>query len=148
MVRVKKAFIVGLLMFVVVSSADTASGQLGVGTKIPSAEVFVALVSEQAILEVGVIPGFLGGAIALVADGKLLFGELADLPLWPFVGAGITISLTGQAIFFSPHALGGLEFRFTDIPLSLFGEVGVSLTFGALGIGLVPGGQIGARFDF
>jgi len=150
MVEVKRVFIACLLIFTaLISSADTASGRMGVGTKLPSAELFVALVSERTILEVGAVPmGLLGGALSLVADAKLLFGELAYLPLRPFVGAGLTISLVGQAIFFSPHALGGLEFRFVEIPLSLFGEVGVSLTFGPLGIGLVPGGQIGARFEF
>jgi hypothetical protein len=146
-----RRYLVGYLLIVIgmVALAGTASAQLGVGAKIPSAEIFVALVSDHTILEGGVsLLGLAGGAVSLVADAKLLLGQAAGLPLTPFIGAGLTISLVGQALFFSPHALAGVEYHLADTPFNLFGELGVSLTFGVLGIGLVPGGQIGVRLDF
>jgi len=129
-------------------ATEVTYSQLGVGGKLPSAEVFLALVSPDAILEGGIsLLGLMGGTISLVGDVKLLLGPLQELPLIPFAGAGLTVSLAGQAIFFSPHGLLGLEFRPAGIPFNLSGEAGASLIFGHLGIGVALGGQIGLRLD-
>jgi len=129
-------------------ATEVTYSQLGVGGKLPSAEVFLALVSPDTILEGGIsLLGLMGGTISLVGDVKLLLGPLQELPLIPFAGAGLTVSLAGQAIFFSPHLLAGLEFRAGGMPFNFFGEAGASLTFSPLGIGLALGGQIGLRLD-
>lgn len=147
----QKRLIGGVLVILMVAVlASTVSAQLGVGVKISGLlEPFIAYkMSERLMLEAGLPSVGLAGffmVLAFNADVKLSFEpiEVAQVPLKPYLGAGIiTIQLpVVRAWLFRPYGLAGVEYRLQDTPFSFFGEL-------SLGLDLVPGGAIGARFEF
>lgn len=148
----KKLLQLSLVFIVFVALAgSTATAQLGIGIKLPSTQVFIANhLSDGTLIEIGASIGALSNSIISIGvAGKLFFDPVEiGIMLKPFVGVGVVATVLNSAIFFSPFALAGTEYLLPDSHLSFFAEVGVGLTFGALGIGIAPGGQIGARFDF
>lgn len=148
----KKLLQLSLLLVLFLSIAgSTAYAQLGMGIKLPSTQVFISnKLSDGTLIEIGAsISALSNSIISIGAAGKLYFDSVEiGIMLQPCVGVGVVATVLNSAIFFSPLALAGVEYRLPESQLSFFAEVGVALTFGTLGIGIAPGGQIGARFDF
>lgn len=132
--------------------SGTAFGQFGVGLKLPSSEAFVATTFSDGFLIEGGVPilGLINGVLTIVVDGKLMFAPLSlgDVPLIPFMGAGMGLTPLGDTLIISPHGLAGLEYRLPEPPLAFFAEVGAGIAFTPLGVSLSFGGQIGARLGF
>lgn len=133
--------------------AGTASAQLGAGVKLSQTfEAFVAYhASDHLLFEAGLPLGGLGGfylILAIDANAKLLFApiEVAQVPLKPYLGAGITMASVFNVLVLSPHALAGVEYHLQDTAFSFFGELGAGVTLNPIGIFL--GATLGARYDF
>jgi len=142
-------FILALIMLGI--ACGPAFAQMGAGLKIPAINVFVSsLISEKTRIEAGLsIQALLLSAIAVDVAGKRYFDPFeVGITLQPYVGADLAIALAAGAIFISPAVLAGVEYQIADTPFSIFLEAGLGVTFGGLGIGFAPGGQLGARFDF
>ncbi|MBI1730408.1 hypothetical protein HY229_05915 [Candidatus Acetothermia bacterium] len=141
-----------LLAFLVVGIfSGPAFAQMGVGLKIPAMEIFVSdRIAENTQVEAGVsISALLNSIIGLEVSGKKYFNPFdVGIQLQPYVGLELTIAMVSGAIFFSPAALVGAEYHVGDTSFHIFAEATLGVAFGSLGIGIVPGGQLGARYDF
>jgi len=150
MKRVFAAVIIVGLMVCTVS--DPSFGQLGVGFKVPSTEVFVATtLSSGLLLEAGVpVRPLTNGVFTVIVDGKLMISSfnVAGLLLVPFLGAGVAVTPLSAVVLVSPHGLVGAEFRLREPNLALFLELGVGVAFTSLGIAVGFSGQAGARLSF
>ncbi|OGF55844.1 MAG: hypothetical protein A2Z21_00585 [Candidatus Fraserbacteria bacterium RBG_16_55_9] len=142
-----------LAIAVVAMMAGTTSAQLGAGIKLSQTlEAFVAYhAADNLMLEAGLPLGGLGGfflVLAIDANAKLFFDpiEVAQVPLRPYLGAGITIASVFNVLVLSPHALAGVEYHLQDTSFSFFGELGAGVTLNPIGIFL--GATLGARYDF
>lgn len=82
------------------------------------------------------------------SDGGATPGTTSGVQLTPYVGAGASLVIVESVVIFSPHGLGGLEFRLGELPLIPFVELRVGMSFGEFGIGFGFAPQIGARFAF
>jgi hypothetical protein len=140
-----------LLAFLVVGISGSAFAQMGAGLKIPAMELFVSdRIAENTQVEAGVsISALLNAVIGIEVSGKRYFNPFdVGIQLQPYAGLELNIAMLAGAIFFSPAALVGAEYHVGDTRFHIFAEVGLGITFGSLGIGIAPGGQLGARYDF
>ena len=140
-----------LAILVVGIASGTAFAQFGAGIKVPAMELFGSdRIAENTQVEAGVsIAALFNAVIALEVAGKRYFNPFdVGIQLQPYVGLELNIAMLAGAIYFSPAALVGAEYHLGESPFHIFAEVGLGVTFGSLGIGIAPGGQLGVRVDF
>lgn len=145
---------IGLILagILLLALSNSTLGQVGVGLKVPSTEVFVATtLSDGLMIEAGVpILALTNGVFTVVVDGKLMISSfnVADRPLIPFVGAGVAVTPFATALIISPHGMAGMEFRLGEPHLALFLELGAGVAFTSVGMVVGFNGQAGARLSF
>ena len=152
-----RLLVASVLMFaVLLSGVNPAYGQLSAGVKVPPfllPEVFVAMpFGERMLLEAGIAPILnpLSMMIVAEANAKLYLSplEAGAITLTPFLGAGVGVASVLDVLTISPHVLVGVEYALSEIPLTIFGELGASVTITSLGMGVGIGGSVGARYAF
>ena len=138
----KKFLVVLSLAFVInVVSVGETFGQLGLGIKLPSTEVFISnFLDDGTLIELGVSLASLSNAsIVMSGTGKLLLSPAEiGVVLRPFFGLGTNVSFVLDGVLIRPYFSLGVETPVPDSRISAFLEMSMAVGFSRGGILFFP----------
>ena len=134
----------------------SAQAEWGVGSKLPLItypEVHGAWeVADEAIAEIGFPFHVVGEGVAIILAGKYLFGPIRIIEygvnVWPFGGAGASLSLFQGQFVYSFHLLAGLEYRPLHSRFRFFAELAVAVYGAPFLYSPAEGVFLGVRYVF
>ena len=128
----------------------------GVGAKLPLIvypDLYAAYeVADEAVVEASIPLHVLGEGISLVLAWKYLFGPLRiseyGVAIWPFGGAGASLSFFQGRFVYSFHLLTGMEYRPLNSRFRFFVELAVAFYGVPFPYSPAEGVFLGVRYAF